>query len=125
MPKKKSISQYNDGKESMTIPFIIYADMASLLEKINTCYNDPKKSSTTKINSHASSGYSLFTHFSFATTKNKLDYDRGEDCIKKVCKDLRKHATKIISFEKKEMIPLKNEEKKLHCDQKVCYICKK
>ena len=26
---------------------------------------------------------------------------------------------------KKEMMPLTNEEKKLHCKQKVCYICKK
>ena len=26
---------------------------------------------------------------------------------------------------KKEMMPLTNKEKKLHCKQKVCYICKK
>ena len=28
-------------------------------------------------------------------------------------------------MKKKEMIPLTNEEKKLHHKQKVCYICKK
>ena len=37
-----------------------------------------EKSSTTKINEHTYSGYSLFTHCSFAITKNKLDYCRGK-----------------------------------------------
>ena len=43
-------------------PFIIYADLECLLEKINTCYNNPEESSTTEINKHTPSGYSLFTH---------------------------------------------------------------
>ena len=30
--------------------FIIHAYLESLLEKMNTCYNNPKKSSTTKVN---------------------------------------------------------------------------
>ena len=29
----------------------------SLLEKMNTCHNNPKKSSKTKINKHTASGY--------------------------------------------------------------------
>ena len=45
----------------MKVPSIIYADVESLLEKINTCHNNPKKSSKTKINKHAPSRYSLFT----------------------------------------------------------------
>ena len=39
--------------------------------------------------------------------------------------DLREHATKIINYEKKEMIPLTKKEEKKHNKQKVCYICKK
>ena len=34
------------------VPFIIYADLESLLEKMSTCHNNPEKSSTTKINIH-------------------------------------------------------------------------
>ena len=96
----------------MKVPFIIYADLDSLLEKLNTCHNKPKNSLTTKINKHTPYGYSLFTHCSFDTTKNRLDYYRGEDCMKNFCLDLREHATKIINYEKKEMISLTNEEKK-------------
>ena len=32
--------------------------------------------------------------------------------MKNFCLDLREHATKIIDYDKKEMIPLTNEEKK-------------
>ena len=45
--------------------------------------------------------------------------------MKKFCKDLREHATKIINYEKKDMIPLTKKEEKHHSQQKVCYICKK
>ena len=38
----------NPGEKSMKVPFIIYADLQSLLEKMSTCHNNPKKSSTTK-----------------------------------------------------------------------------
>ena len=44
MPKKESILKYNHGEKSMKVPFIIYADFESLLEKINTCHNNPMKS---------------------------------------------------------------------------------
>ena len=42
-----------------------------------------------------------------------------------ICLDLREHATKIINYEKKEMIPLTEEEKIAHRIQRRCYICKK
>ena len=92
---------------------------------MSTCYNNPKNSSATKINKHTPSGYSLFTHCAFDTIKNNLDYCRGKRCMKNFCLDLREHATKIINYEKKEMIQLTKEEKIIHCEQKVCYICKK
>ena len=44
--------------------------------------------------------------------------------MKNFCLDLREHATKIINYEKKEMIPLTQEEKKTHRRQKKCHICK-
>ena len=80
---------------------------------------------TTKINKHTPSGYSLFTGSSFDTKENKLDCYRGKDCMKKFCKDLKEHATRIISYENKNIIPLRNEERKTHRRQKECYICKK
>ena len=40
-------------------------------------------------------------------------------------KGLRDQAMKIINYEKKEMIPLTDEETKFYEKQKVCYICEK
>ena len=126
MPNEDNkIFKYNPGEKSMKAPFIIYADLESLLEKTKTCYDNPEKSSITKINKHTPSGYSLFTHSSFDITKNNPDYYRGEGCMKKFCLNLREHATKMINYEKKEMIPLTKKEEKNHNKQKFCHICRK
>ena len=45
--------------------------------------------------------------------------------MKTFCEDLRIHATKIINYEKKKIIPLTTEEKINYNDRKVCYICEK
>ena len=123
--KDHKILKYNYGEKSMKVPFIIYADLETLLEKMSTCNNNPEKSSTTKIKNHIASGYSLFTHCSFDAIKNKLDYYRGKNSMKNFCLDLKEHATKIINYEKKEIIPLTKEEKNRYNQQRVCYICKK
>ena len=120
-----NIIKYNHREKFIKLPFVVYADLECLLEKMSTCYNNLKESSTTKINKHTPSGYSIFTHCSFNKSKSKLNYYRGEDCMTKFCKDLRENATKIINYEKKDMIPLTKKEEENYNNQKVCYICKK
>ena len=49
MPNEfEKILKYNPGEKSLKVPFVIYADLECLLEKIDSCQNDPKKSSTEK-----------------------------------------------------------------------------
>ena len=123
--KDNNIIKYIQREKSIKLPFVIYADLECLLEKMSTCQNNPNESSKTEINKHTPSGYSLFTHCSFDKSKNKLDYYRGKDCMKKFCKDLRTHATKIINYEKKKMIPLIIKEEIDYNKKRICYICKK
>ena len=120
-----NIIKYNQGEKSLELPFIIYADLECLLKKIDTCYNNPDLSSTTKINQHILSGYSIYTNCSFDKSSNKLSYYRGEDCMKRFCKDLKDHATKIIDFKKKTMIPLTKEEEDNYNKENISHICKK
>ena len=124
-PNNNNIIKYNQGDKSLKLPFIIYADLECLLKKIDTCQNNPALSSTTKINQHIPSGYSIYTNCSFDKSNNKLSYYRGEDCMKRFCKDLKDHATKIIDFKKKTMIPLTKEEEDDYNKENICYICKK
>ena len=72
-----------------------------MLTQSVSCQNNPEKSCTEKKTKHTPS---------LDPTKNKLDCYKGEDCMAMFCKDLREHATEIINYEKKEMIPLTNEE---------------
>ena len=37
------ILKYNHGEKSVRAPFVIYTDLESLLEKTNTCNNNPEK----------------------------------------------------------------------------------
>ena len=122
--EENKILKYNHGEKSLKAPFMIYADLECLLEKMHSCQNNPEKSYTEKTK-HIPSGYSLFTNCSFDETKNKLDCYKGEDCMERFCKDLREHAMKIIDYEEKEMIPLTDKENVSYEKQKVCYICKK
>ena len=119
------ILKYIFGEKSLKVPFIIYADLECLLQKINTCQNNPDKSYTEKKATHRPSGYSLVTCCSFDKSKNERKYYRGEDCMKIFCKDLKDQAMKIINYQKKEMIPLTDKEKETHENQKICYICGK
>ena len=115
MPTKDNNTiKYNHGEKYMKLPFVIYTDLECLLEKMSTCINNPNESSTTKINKHPPSGYSIFTHCSFDESKNKLNYYRKDDCMNKFCKELREHVPKIINYEKKKMIPLTTKEEIYH-----------
>ena len=126
MPDKgNNILKYNPGKNSMKIPHIIYVDFECLLEKISICSNNPEKSSTIKLNKHTPCGFSLSTHYSFDTTKNKFDYYRGKDCMKVFCNVLKKHIKRITHWKKKEMIPLTDEENRSYENQKHCHVCGK
>ena len=126
MPKwVEKILKYNPGEKSLKAPFAIYLDLECLLKKEQSYQNNPEKSYTEKKAKHEPSGWTMFTKCSFDLTENKLDYYRGRDCIKKLCEKLKDHALKIINYEKKEMIPLTDEENKSYEKQEVCHICKK
>ena len=66
MPKEDNkILRYNNGESSMKVPFIIYADLDSLLEKMSTCHNNNGKSSKSDINKHITSSHSFLINSSF------------------------------------------------------------
>ena len=57
MPTKdNNIIKYNQGEKSIKLPFVIYADLECLLEKMSTCQDNPNESSTTEINKDIPSG---------------------------------------------------------------------
>ena len=51
--------------------------------RINRFKNNLENSDTTKVSKHISSGFSIFTIFSFRSLENKHDVYRGKDRLKK------------------------------------------
>ena len=125
MPSEDTkILEFSQDYKSDKAPFIIYADLESLMGKTEGCKNNLEKLSTTRLSEHIPSGFSMPTISSFKSIENKHDVYRGKDCIKKFCKFLREHAMKIISFKKKKMKLLTNEQHELYENANICYICK-
>ena len=121
MPEKDNNMSKNIHEEkSMKVAFVIYADAEPLLEKIDTFYSNWEKLSIAKVNKHTACGYSLFTHYSFNSNKNKHDYYRGEDCMKNFCKRFKEYKTEIIDYAKRKILPLTEEEKNYIINRKIC-----
>ena len=91
------ILEFNQNKKSNKAPFIIYADLKCLIEKIDGCKNNPANSSIPKESKHIPSDFSMSAISSFKSTENKHDVERDKDCMKKFCESLREHAMEIIN----------------------------
>ena len=125
MPSEKdNISEFNQYMKSDKMSCIIYADIKSLIKKIDGCANNPENPSTTKIGEHIPCGYPMSNIWDFDSIENKHTLCREKDCMKKFCTSLRKHTTNVINFEKK-MLLLTKKELQLHQDATECYICRK
>ena len=77
------ILQFNQYQKSGKVPFIIYADLACIIEKIEGCKNSTENSSTKKVSEYIPSGFSMSTISSFRSIENNHDVYRGKDCMKK------------------------------------------
>ena len=113
------ILKFNQWRKFDKEPFIVYADLKCITEKIDLCKNNPESSSITKV--HLPSGFSVSTISSFWSTENKHDIYRRKSCMKKFCKSLREYAMKIINF--KEKLSIKDQQES-YGKGKTCYIRK-
>ena len=72
----------NQYQKADKVPFIIYADLECLIEKIDECKNNPQNSFITKVSKHIPSGLSMSTISSFKSMENKHNVYRGIYCMK-------------------------------------------
>ena len=103
MPSEDTkILEFNQYPKYDEAPFIIYADLEGIIEKIYGCKNNPVNSSTTKVSEHIPSDFSISKISSFRSIENKQDVYSDKDCMKKFCEFLREPAMKIINFKMKK-----------------------
>ena len=71
MPSEDTkILEFNQYQKSDKAPFIIYANLECIIEKIDGCRNNPENSSTTKESEHIPSGFSMSKTSSFRSIEN-------------------------------------------------------
>ena len=102
MPKENEKIKYLPGEKSLKAPFIVYADLECLLEKVQYCQNNPKTSYTERKPKHKPSGYAWSLICSFDDTKNISYFYRRKYCIEKFCKDLKELGKKELTLQRKK-----------------------
>ena len=80
-PEDTKILEFNQYPKFDKAPFIVYANLECIIEKIDRCKNSPENSSE-----HIPSGFSMSTKSFFKSMENKHDLYIGKDCMKKVLK---------------------------------------
>ena len=63
--EKDNILEFNQYIKTNKMSYIIYADIESLIKKIDGCANNPENSLTTKIGEHILCRYSMLTIWAF------------------------------------------------------------
>ena len=102
MPSKGTkILELNQYQKSDKVPFVIYADLECLIEKIDACKNNPKNSFTTKVSKHIPSDFSMSAISSSKNIENKDGVCRGKDCMKRFCESFIEPTKVVINFFKK------------------------
>ena len=124
MPSKDTkILEFSQYQTSDKAPFIIYADLECLIEKIDGSKNNSQNLLTVKIRKHIPWDFSVPTISSFKSIKNKHDVYRGKYCMKEFCECLREHAVKMLNFENKKMKLWTKGQQESYESAKTCYSC--
>ena len=72
--KKDKILEFNSYMKSDKISYIIYADIESLIRKIDGCANNPENYLTTKVGEHITCEYSMSTMSCLTIQKTDISY---------------------------------------------------
>ena len=128
MPNEGEVIKFKSFRETVKIPFVIYADLESLLQKLTvTQRQEIDGEQTEKLQKHVacSYGYKVVCCYDDKLSKPFKMY-RGFDSVHKFFTDIFKEEEEILEklkeFQKTPM-NLSNEEKMHHKKATTCYVC--
>ena len=128
MPNEGEVIKFKSFRETVKIPFVIYADLESLLQKLTvTQKQEIDGEQTEKLQKHVacSYGYKVVCCYDNRLSKPYKMY-RGLDSVHKFFTDIFEEEKEILEklkvFQKTPM-NLSNEEKIHHKKATTCYVC--
>ena len=81
MLQKRPIVEYSDGQFQFKVLFIMYANFESILEPTQGPGNNPRISTTRRINIHTPSGWCVRSEFAYGEVKDPMKLYRGKECV--------------------------------------------
>ena len=127
MPPKGSKIYFENHKNMLPVPFVIYADFEALTEKIDSCQPSDDKSYTSTYQSHKACGYGykLVCRYDDKYSKPEKNY-RGEDAIEKFIREMLSevsHCQKMVIKEFNKPLVMTYQNEKDYQSATKCHIC--
>lgn len=124
LPPKGSFIQFKNFSRKQTVPFVIYADFETMLERFQSCDPDPSKSYTAKRQRHVAIAFAYHITCALDKQYNRYVSYRGLDCISKFVNSIYKDAKKIYNIFKKQVPMIYTDTNAHDFDNSVtCHIC--
>ena len=129
MPKQGSTIEFKDGQNQFRVPFIMCADLESILEPMGLKgpgSPHPNQPYTNEVNQHTPSGSCVYSKFTYGDEDNPLGTYRGKDCIETFCNYIKGEAHGLYHmFPVLPMDPLTKKQWKKYKKATKCHICYK
>ena len=123
MPPAGTYLKFKNFHHSEKFPFVVYADMESLIKNMDNCDPDPNKSYTKKYQKHEPISFSYYIKcFIDSVSEPILRTNTGKDAMDVFINWLEEDVKAIANIEPKEMI-FTEEDKKQFNKASDCWIC--
>ena len=116
--QRNDILEFDQYMKSDKMPYIVYADIESLIKQIDNCKNDPEKYSIAKIGKRIPCKYSMSSIWAFDHIENKHSLYHRKD-YEKVLQIFKRSCKKYYWFWKEENVTINKRRTKItsRCDR--------
>ena len=123
MPEKGSVVKFRNYKNTYWFPFVVYADIECMTEKLETPDLNPDSSYTIKTQSHKPISYVIrFISYNQLVIENKTLIYVGDDCMDKLVEELEYLVSLIYNKPEAKQI-YEREDKIKQANSHVCHVC--
>ena len=123
MPEKDPVLKFKKYCNSEKVPFVIYADIESLIKSIQSCEPNPQSSYTKKYQKHEQISFSYYIKcFDDNVFSSKPITYTGLDAMQKFVESLEKDVTEIANIPEVGRIYKKGDKKRFMRQLNVGYV---
>ena len=134
--EKEKLVKFHDGQYQFMLPFMLYADLESILKPVDERYRNKMNKMKTErkgkapymeeINTHVPSGWCVNSTFTYGDVPEPLKMYRGKDCVEKFIEYIEEEVKRLYAtFPQKPMIELTDALKREHEAAEKCHVCLK